>query len=533
MRRTGSKRHIITVLFWSVLWGMALAKLYSVYRQRDFLLKMSHARIKRVSIDTPRRGNILADDGSILAFSEPSWSLVVNPKLYTHDEKTTRTIASIAGLPWRQLAKQLRDVSSKRFYMVKRFVTENNSLYPELEKIVGVYWKSDYKRSQSNEDSMQYFMGKTDTEDKGVSGIEKAFEAQLSGENGVQLHLVSPSGDVIEVLEKTAKRDGQDVGLSINPCLQHHAYQAVKTAVTKHKAMRGAALVVDVATGAIKAIAHVGKGRQAHSAWALVDTQEPGSMIKPLILGYVLDHSKFNVDSLIDTGQGVWTLHQHKITDVKSYGKLSVTDILAKSSNIGMAKLLTQTPAGIEQWLWSSLKIFDKTGLHFSGEAKGFMINKPNSFEHATLSYGYGLNVSLMQLARAYLVLANGGFYQDLCWHNCGVSKEERTRVISKNTHKALVAMLKKAVAGDGTGMLARVKGVTVAGKTGTTHKLKDGVYRDSYTAGFAGFAPAEQPRWVVVVSIDEPTGATHFGGQVASPVFSEVVQAALYQCKV
>ena len=524
---------LIAMLWCMTAVGIAL-RMFELYRQGDFLRTMSDARVLRERVVKPERGRLQM--GRVdLAWTLPYWSLAANPSYLHEHPEALRHAVEKEGLDLVDFTHWVEARKDKSFVWIERLREKAEDRFAKPAAPQGLYKVLDQKRLSLQEDGLDLLIGKTDIDGHGIGGLEYVFEEALKGKEGRERFLTGPRGEMIEMIESEKKQDGSAVRLSLSPCLQHHASIALQKALTLHHAKRAAAVALDVRTGAVLALAHAHDMARVdkQTPWALIEAIEPGSMFKPIAMGYILESLQLSAQHTVDTGKGEWKLGKHTISDIHAYGTLSIVDVIAKSSNIGMAKLMLKTPKGFEKWLKESWQVLKKTALQFPGEPHGFMITNPKPFEIATIAFGYGVNMTIVQLARAYLTLANGGVFKEVCWHACADMQKEQTKpVLSKKNHAMLVEMLIKASGITGTGFRAKTKGVQVAGKTGTMHKLKKGSYSDAYMVGYAGFAPAKAPKVVVVVFVDEPKGKQYYGGHVAAPVFNEIVFASRYLCK-
>ena len=383
-----------------------------------------------------------------------------------------------------------------------------------------------------------HLIGFTDRDDRGQEGIEKLYNATLQGVAGERRVLQDARRQVVKSLQTIKPVEpGKDLYLTIHAGVQYAAYRALEKAVIKNQASSGSVVVMNPNNGNILALTNypsfnpnISSEKQAHlyRNRAVTDKFEPGSTLKPFTIAMALEGGRYAPETTVDTSPGAIAIGKSKVQDFRDYGILSLTGILRHSSNVGSTKLaFDHSPEAMWNILWA-VGLGEKTGLKLNGEARGDLTShvKWHPFEHATHSFGYGMTVTTVQLARAYSVIANGGWLVSLDVVRGGPSFP-RVRAIKESTARSVLDMLVVAV-NEGTGKNARVQGFNVAGKTGTARKLLDGEYTSkAHMALFAGIIPADAPQLVSVVVIDEPRGEHYTGGQVAAPVFSEIMNEA------
>jgi cell division protein FtsI (penicillin-binding protein 3) len=414
-------------------------------------------------------------------------------------------------------------------------------------KLPGVHQVAEYKRQYPEGEAAAHVVGFTNVEDRGQEGIELAFQNDLAGRNGSRRVIKDRLGQVVEdVGESVAPVDGKDITLSIDSKVQFYAYQRVRDAVAEHHAKAGSVVVLDVQSGEVLALANYpsftpGDRRNLTGAQlrnrALTDTFEPGSTMKPLIAGLALETGRVTPETVIQTAPGRITITGSTISDAHPHGPLTVNEVIQKSSNVGITKLAMQMQPR-EMWeLYAQVGFGQKPQLTFPGAVTGRL--RPyktwRPIEQATMSYGYGLSTSLFQLARAYTMFAHDGelIPTSLLKHAEAAADAAPAapgvRVFSPKTAEQVRHMLQLAAGEGGTAPRAQVMGYSVGGKTGTAHKQEGKVYAEKkYRAWFVGMAPIKHPRIVVAVMVDEPSNGKYFGGDVAAPVFSQVVQQTL-----
>ena len=511
----------------------------------SFYLRQGEIRHVR-RLDLPAsRGRILDRNGQILAASIPAPSLWAIPKDLTAgtDKAQRRGLAKLLGMTSAELEDRLDD--NQTFVWLRRQVDEQVAKDVLALKLAGVHQVAEYKRKYPEGEAAAHVVGFTKVDDTGQEGIELAFEKELAGRNGSRRVIKDRLGQVVEdVGESVAPVDGKDITLSIDSKVQFFAYQRVRDAVAEHHAKAGSVVVLDVQSGEVLALAnypsftpgdrHNLSGAQLRNR-ALTDTFEPGSTMKPLIAGLALETGRVTPDTVIQTAPGRITITGSTITDAHPHGPLTVNEVIQKSSNVGITKLAMQMQPR-EMWeLFTQVGFGQKPQIAFPGAVTGrlrpFKTWRP--IEQATMSYGYGLSTSLFQLARAYSMFAHDGdLIPASLLKNADLAPDTvvpGARVFSQKTAVQVRHMLQLAAGDGGTAPKAQVMGYSVGGKTGTARKQEGKVYADKkYRAWFVGMAPINNPRIVVAVMVDEPNNGKYFGGDVAAPVFSQVVQQTL-----
>ena len=382
-------------------------------------------------------------------------------------------------------------------------------------------------------------VGFTNIDESGQEGMELAYNQWLSGKSGRKRVLKDNRGRVIKDLTLIREaRPGRDMALSIDLRLQYLAYRELKAVVGAHGARGGTLVMLDVDSGEVLAMVNQGSYNPNDRSQlspdrlrnkAITDLFEPGSTMKPVTMAAALESGKFNHNSTIDTAPGYRRFGRFTIRDSRNYGVMGLTDIIAKSSNVGVSRIATELGGDVIRDLYARLGLGQPTGIGFPGEAVGVLPAPPKwrPVEEATLSYGYGMSVNALQLAQAYMVLANGGIRYPLSL----LKVDERPvgeRVLSEKVSFQVREMLREAVE-NGTGKRAQPGFYSAGGKTGTVHLVGKGGYQDSqYKAIFAGMAPIDHPRIVTVVAVDAPQSGEYYGGEVAAPVFARVMSDAL-----
>jgi cell division protein FtsI (penicillin-binding protein 3) len=518
---------------------LAARSLYLQAMQTQFLQEKGEARYSRVLEVTATRGRILDRNGEALAISTPVQSVWAIPGDVQAGAAQLRKLAALLGLEARELRRKLEDRSRDFVYLKRQIAPETAEQVARLG-LEGIYQHREYRRYYPGGEVTAHVVGFTGVDEAGQEGVELAFEPRLGGTPGSRRVIKDRRGRVVEDVESIrAAQDGRDLQLSLDGKIQSLAYAALKGAVAAHKAKAGALVVIDVRTGEVLALANVPSfnpnnrarlaGAQLRNR-AVTDVFEPGSTLKPFTVALALESGRVSPSSLVHIGSGGLRIANYTIRDPHAETVLSVAQVIQKSSNVGAARIAL---ALRREDLWS---LFDRAGfgaapqIGFPGEASGRL--RPaetwRPIEQATMAYGHGISVSLLQLARAYTLFARDGELVPVTLLKSDVPARG-SRVISAQTARQVRAMLELAVQPGGTAPRARIMGWRVAGKTGTAHKQENGGYaEDKYIASFVGFAPASAPRLVVAVMIDEPAHAQYFGGVVAAPVFAEVARGAL-----
>ena len=524
--------------------GLAFAVLVgrAVYVQiigTDFYQQQGDKRYGHV-IDVPAsRGRIVDRNGLVLATSVPVPSVWAIPKDFAADVQQRKALAKLLKLKPAELEHKLE--GSRNFAWLKRQV--DAELWTDVKAlgIKGVHSLPEFRRKYPEGESAAHIVGFTNIEEKGQEGIELAFQEQLQGRAGSRAVLKDRLGRVIEEGgEQIDPVDGRDIRLSIDSKVQFFAYQRVREAVAEHNAKAASVVVLDVISGEVLALANYPSydpadrrklsGEQLRNR-ALTDTFEPGSTMKPLVAGWALETKRVKPDTVINTAPGSLVVGPLVVKDAHPYASLTVEQVIQKSSNVGAARLAMQMPAR-ELWeLFSTIGYGQKPQIDFPGAVTGRL--KPHKswkpVEQATMAYGYGLSASLLQMARAYTCLAREGgdvIPVTLMKHDAPVGG---VKVYSPATAAEIRRMLQLAAGPGGTAPLAQTQGYSVGGKSGTAHKQEGkGYAANKYRSWFVGMAPIGKPRIVVAVMVDEPSKGVYYGGAVAAPVFSQVVQQTL-----
>jgi cell division protein FtsI (penicillin-binding protein 3) len=539
----GARASALFVVLLAALIGLLGRGVYLQGIHNDFLQKKGDARYSRVIEVSAHRGMISDRNGEPLAVSTPVESVWASPTDVEADKRQVKKLAQILGMDMEELKSRLFD-TSRDFVYLKRLLPPD-----QVERVVnlnlpGVLLQREYRRYYPSGEENAQTLGFTGQDDTGQEGMELLLQEQLAGKSGSQRVIKDNHGYIVEDAGSLhAPKPGSDIVLSLDSNLQHIAYRELESAVRQHRAKAGAVVVLDARSGEVLALANYpgynpnnrnNTSSKAMRNRAIADLFEPGSTLKPFTVATAIETGKVHPNTLINTEHGVFTVGDRKIHDAHPESMLTVAQVIQKSSNVGAAKIALALKS---ETMWQGLAdsgFGAQTGSNFPGEAPG-KLRDPKTWrpiEQATMAYGHGISVNLLQLARAYTIFANDGELKPISLLKLDAPVAGK-KIFSERTAHALRDMLEMVVLPGGTAPLAQVAGYRVAGKTGTAHKLEDGRYVNHYVASFVGFAPASNPRLVVAVMIDDPSGAEYYGGEVAAPVFSKITGAALHALSV
>ena len=506
-----------------------------------FFQRQGEVRFARTLELPASRGRILDRNGLLLASSVVAPSIWAIPKDVDRNPGKLQKLAKLLGMKPTELDRRLAD-EDKTFVWLKRQVDESVAQQIAELKIPGIYQRKEYKRKYPEGEAAAHVVGFANVESKGQEGAELSFEKQLSGKPGSRRVIKDRLGRVVEAVgDEVPPTDGADVQLSIDSKVQFFAYQQLRDAVTKHKAKSGSVVVLDAQTGEVLALANYPSyspdnrrnltGTQLRNI-ALTDTFEPGSVMKPITVAMGLETGRITPQTVINTSPGSYQLDKFTIRDTHNYGVLTVEGVVQKSSNVGSLKIAQKlTPR--EMWeTYTELGYGLKADLAFPGVAAGRL--RPwkswRPVEQATMAYGYGLSASLFQMAHSYTAFSHdGSVIPATLLKRPDDEAVKGVKVFSEKNARAVRKMLQMAAGPGGTGQRAQTVGYSVGGKSGTARKQQGKGYASNrYRAWFAGMSPIDKPRVIVAVMIDEPSAGQYYGGLVAAPVFSEVVQQTL-----
>lgn len=537
-------RRVVLMLCLSLCFLVAGASTF--YRQiieTDFLRSEGESRHVRVREIPARRGMILDRNGEPLAVSTPVATLWADPRRLHGFPQGITPLAKALDMDAVKLRDKIEANHERAFIYLKRRVTPRTAAAVQRlidgGTVAGVFRETEYRRFYPGVEVFGHVLGFTDIDDRGQEGMERAFDSWLRAEPGQRRLIQDGRGHQVKEIEQIrSPRPGKHLELSLDRRLQFLTYRELKRAVTRHRAKSGSAVVLDVETGEILAMVNQpgynpnsdlrGNGANRRNR-ALTDVMEPGSTLKPFVVAAALEAGLVGPGTRIDTSPGTLKVGRNRVRDIHSYGVLTTTGIITKSSNVGVVKLAFKMDRSVLWGLYDRLGFGRRTGSQFPGETQGRLahFSEWSRFEHATAAFGYGVSVSTLQLARAYAVLAADGVKRPVSLLKVK-SRPEGERILKADTARKVRAMMETVVSKKGTARRAAVEGYRVAGKTGTAKKAGRGGYSGKrYQAVFAGMAPAGRPRLVMVVMVDEPRGK-YYGGLVAAPVFSKVMAHAL-----
>jgi cell division protein FtsI (penicillin-binding protein 3) len=514
----------------------------------DFFQHQGEVRFMRTLELPASRGRILDRNGMILASDVPAPSIWAIPEDIERDDPAVRAklvqAARLLGMSQKDFDRKLAD-EDKSFVWMKRQVDVATARQLAALNIKGLYQRRDYKRMYPEGEAAAHVAGFTDVEEHGQEGIELAFDRQLTGKPGARHVIKDRLGGVVEDIgDQVPPVEGQDIQLSLDDRVQYMAYEAVRDAVIVNKAHAGSVVVVDAASGELLAMANYpsynpndrqslrGDGLRNR---AMTDVFEPGSTMKPITVATALELGRVKPTTIIDTNPGRITVSGATIHDDENFGVLTVAGVIQKSSNVGATKI-SQRMSPEEMWdSFTAVGFGQKPQTVFPGAVTGRL--RPwkswRPIEQATMSYGYGLSASLFQIAHAYTAFAHGGEVIPVTLLKTDAAPAG-VQVFRPEVASEVRQMMHLAAAPGGTAPLAQTEGYSVGGKTGTAHKQEGKGYAgNKYRAWYTGMSPIDKPRIIVAVMIDEPSAGKYFGGLVAAPVFSQIVQQTLRILKV
>ena len=525
-----------------LLVGFGVLFARAIYLQglhNDFLQKKGDARYGRVIELSATRGMITDRNREPLAISTPVESVWASPADTDVSPAQMKRLAQLLELDAGEIQKRIANTGREFVYLKRHLPPEQAAKIVELN-VPGIFLQREYRRYYPGSEYFAHLIGFTDIDDQGQEALELAFDERLAGKPGSRRVIKDRLGRIVEDVESVRlPQHGRDLALSIDAKIQYLAYRELKNAVDFHRAKAGGVVVLDVATGEVLAMANLpsynpnNRGRlepRRTRNRTVTDLFEPGSTLKPFTVAAALESGLYKSGSVVQTGAGQLAIGTATIHDAHPAGALTVAQIIQKSSNVGAAKIALAMPA---EMLWD---IFSKVGFgvqphsgfpgEVSGKLRAYATWRP--IEQATMSYGHGISLSLLQLARAYLIFASDGEIRPVSVVKLDVPAAA-TRVLSAQTALEVRQMLELVVQPGGTAPRAQITGYRVAGKTGTAHKLDGATYApNKYVSSFVGFAPASAPRLIVAVMLDEPAAGQYYGGTVAAPVFSNVMAGSL-----
>ncbi|WP_100656595.1 peptidoglycan D,D-transpeptidase FtsI family protein [Alteromonas flava] len=537
------------VVLGSVLAVFAVLAMRAAYIQviaPDALIEQGDNRTLRTRNSLVHRGLIVDRNGEELAVSVPVRAIWADPKIIHQEnafnqQRRWLALAEVLGQDISELLDKVDD-PKRRFVYLQRQVSPAMAEYVEQLDIPGVGLRNESRRYYPAGEVAAHLIGFTDVDDRGIEGLERLFDDHLTGTPSSRTIRRDAKGRQVEIIEQTNGEQAKDLQLTIDQRIQAMAYKAIKQATETYAAASASAIVVDVATGDILAMVNSPSfnpnNRQTVAPHrvrnrVITDPVEPGSSVKPLAVLAALEFGIVEPDSMIDTSPGRMQLGGSVVSDPRNLGKIDLTTVVQKSSNMGTSKLALAVPKEFLIDTYYNMGLMSDTGTLLAGESSGLFHerNRWSEFELATLSFGYGISVTPAQLARMYLTIANGGIKKNLniiLGEQRPLAFEEEVRVVSERNTKALIAMMESVTQDGGSGIKASVNGYRIAGKTGTSRKAVAGGYGDEYVNIFAGLAPVSDPELVTVVLINEPGGDLYHSGDTAAPVFSQIMGGAL-----
>lgn len=526
----------------SVFLGLMALVAQAAYMQiinADSLMGEADKRSLRTQEIQFVRGSILDRNGQLLSVSVPMYSVVADPKFIfdensLKDKERWQKLAEALGISYSNLVKRVEKDPKSRFVYLSRQISPTLAQYVKELKITGIILKMEARRFYPRVEETAHLIGYTNIDGAGIEGIEKSFDSMLVGKSGSMTYRKDRFGNIVENISDVKKYDAQDVTLSIDEKLQSMVYREIKKAVAENKAESGTAVLVDVRTGEVLAMANapsynpnnrVGVKSELMRNRAITDTFEPGSTVKPFVVLTALQRGAVRRDEIVNTGPLI--LNGHEVKDVAPRDQLSLDGILENSSNRGVSRLALRMPPSALMETYQNAGLGKPTDLGLIGEQSGLLnANRArwSDIERANVAYGYGLNATPLQIARAYVTLGSFGIYRPL-----SITKVDPPvvgqRVFSEKITREVVNMMEKVAIKNGRAM---VEGYRVGIKTGTAKKLENGRYVDKYVAYTAGIAPITEPRYALVVLINDPKAGQYYGGAISAPVFSSIMSYAL-----
>ncbi|MDM8566103.1 penicillin-binding protein 2 [Candidatus Halobeggiatoa sp. HSG11] len=537
------RRQLLLAFFIIIISILLLRAVYLQVNRADFLQYEGNARHLRTVPIVAHRGMLMDRNGKPLAISTPVDSVWVNPSQFITAKKQWPILANLLSAKTSDLERILSKRMKREFVYLKRHVEPKIATQVTALKLPGVFLQREYKRYYPTGEVSAHVLGFTNIDDYGQEGLELALNNFLIGTPGKKQIVQDKNGKIIaQPINLTLPQMGHDIRLTIDHRLQYLVYRELKQAVLNSKAQAGSAVILDVQTGEVLAMinhpTYNPNNRnklQNYRNRVVTDIFEPGSTLKPFTIASALASGNYNPNTTINTNPGRLSLGKYTIRDSRNYGVIDVATVIKKSSNVGASKIALSLSANR---LW---KILSHSGFGyisgggFPGEVAGRLSHFSEWYkvQQASISFGYGIGVSLLQLARAYAMLGNDGVLPPIRFlvedDSQNALGNENSQVISPKIARQMLDILTEVVKSGGTGELAQINGYTVAGKTGTVRKSVIGGYSESdYLALFVGIVPVSNPRLVMAILVDEPRQDEYYGGKVAAPVFSKVMTESL-----
>lgn len=529
------RRHVVLTLMIFAFAVLALRVVQLHTEENERLRVQGDKRYLRAVKISPQRGRILDRNGQVLSVSTPVDSLAAEPDIFCTNQLLWLPMLETIDLAYENVRQNCEKFADASFMYIKRQLPPDVVKQVMAMKIPGLEVRREYKRYYPGGPVSAHLIGFTDVDDNGQEGLELDFNTALKGREGRKRMLKDLAGHYVESVESIQQvRHGKDLVITIDQRVQSQASRYLDAAIKKHDAVGGSVVVLEIPSGEIIAMVNAPQfnpnDRTSMTPGvfrnrAVTNVLEPGSTAKPFTIAMALESGEISADTIVDTSPGYYRVSNHTIRDVHNYGEISVFDVLVRSSNVGSAKLALSFPF---DYLYNTLEGvgFGSRAGRLPGEISGVLKTRTRKIEHATLAYGYGFSTTPLQLAKAYTVFATDG-------RLLPVTLQPRKpgyraigkRVFSTQTVASIRAMLEQAATPRGTGRKAQVPRYRIGGKTGTTHKLIDGGYTEKrYVSLFAGLAPITDPKFVMVVAVDDPKGQFYYGGDVAAPVFSSLM---------
>ncbi|MFQ3247310.1 MAG: cell division protein FtsI (penicillin-binding protein 3) [Arenicella sp.] len=534
--------NVIVIIFGFLFIALGARAVQLQVVDNDYLQSQGDARYLRVQNEPPTRGMITDRNGQPIAVSTPVDSVWMHPATILRQQKeySYKELTGLLEITPAELLEKAEKRKGREFVYLKRQLSPQLANKILALNVPGINKVREYKRYYPAGPVMGHVLGFTNIDNEGQEGLELAYDDELKGQAGRTQVLRDKVGHVVEYVEQLSRvRHGDDIVLSIDARIQYLAYRHLQAAVKKHNATSATLVALDVKTGEVLAMISMpdfnpndrSELKSAHFRnRSITDSFEPGSTVKPITVAMAMQAGMVDSDTIIDTEKGFLFIGRNRISDTKPHGEITVSEVIQISSNIGAAKIAMMMEPRDLYDTYRSVGFGQTNKLKMPGEQKGILANRKEwkPIEHATMSYGYGLSVNTLQLARAYQALANHGILLPVRMHPV-TEAPEGERIFSSEVTDHVASMLEAAVSDAGTAPKARVDQYRVGGKTGTAHRVVNGRYQDdSYMSIFAGFAPISDPEIALVVSVNDPKGIDYYGGLVAAPVFSEVMAGAL-----
>ena len=521
----------IGIMFWGRIVYLGVA-------EKDFLQSKGKTS-EKLEVIHAVRGSIIDRNGEVLAVSTPGYSISINPSRTHFSEEELKTISGVLQLDIDRLRLAIQSNKNKKFLFIKRKVAREIGDFLRTFSIEGLNYEEEYHRYYPAAETSAHVIGRTNIDGVGSEGIELTQDGLLRGRDGEKLVLRDRKGGLIRNIDyKSPPNFGKDVRLTIDLNLQFIAYKELKSAVESHRARSGSLVMLDARSGDILAMLNQPSYNPNESVpnmevlrnRAVTDAYEPGSTIKPFAILAALETGDFRPDSIIDTSPGSYLISGHKIKDPINYGALSLSEIIQFSSNVGISKIAIDLPNRAIYEVLRRSGFGEQVGIGLPGETMGSLRSKDMEIpvERAALAYGYGLTVTPLQLANAYLKIASLGENRRVSIIRSEL-KPEFDRIHGEALTMEVIKMMETVTEIEGTGKAAAVKGYRVAGKTGTAQRFINGRFDpDSHNVWFVGIVPAYEPRLVMVVVVNDPKAGASGGGTVAAPIFAQVARHSL-----